>query len=191
MGAFEKAKLSLRKFLLDNKEKVAIDLDKMRKKSQPEETKGNIILEGLKEYFRTTPREQIEADWAKSESADSVGPSIEEFQQQQQRAAAYAQPCVEIDIPYANGLFYGYIEGEKYERERDKWISVKDRLPEKEVDVLIIMQKWGTDVPHIYMGSLQYDNAWYTTNEFHDSRHDDGSNYEYITYWMPLPEPPK
>lgn len=33
----------------------------------------------LEEYFKNTPKEQIEKDWAKSLSSDNVGPTIEEF----------------------------------------------------------------------------------------------------------------
>ena len=40
----------------------------------------NDILEELKRYFTETPREQIEADWKKSEEEwGDVGPTVEEF----------------------------------------------------------------------------------------------------------------
>lgn len=37
------------------------------------------MLEKLKEYFANTPREQIEADWSKSEKYDQVGIPVDEF----------------------------------------------------------------------------------------------------------------
>ena len=40
----------------------------------------NKILEGLQEYFKNTPREQVEKDWAKYDYLNSVGPTLKEFQ---------------------------------------------------------------------------------------------------------------
>lgn len=44
----------------------------------------NIILEDLKEYFKNTPKEQIEKDWAKYGHLDKIGPSVDEFLANQQ-----------------------------------------------------------------------------------------------------------
>lgn len=40
---------------------------------------NNNFLEELKEYFRTTSKEQILADWEKSQEYDKVGPTVDEF----------------------------------------------------------------------------------------------------------------
>lgn len=61
-----------------------------------------------------------------------------------------------------------------------EWISVKDRLPEDNTDVLV------------YHGSLISIYSYMGHNEWEDdygyfSRTDDDG----ITHWMPLPEPPK
>jgi len=37
------------------------------------------MLEELKRYFETTPREKILADWAKTEEYDKVGPTVDQF----------------------------------------------------------------------------------------------------------------
>ena len=37
------------------------------------------FLEELKDYFKNTPREQIEADWKKSEKWDEVGITVDEL----------------------------------------------------------------------------------------------------------------
>ncbi len=65
-----------------------------------------------------------------------------------------------------------------------EWISVKDRLPKIEEEVLAYAGKkpWG---PDIHVGNLQegYDSIYWTYYdylEWHD-----------VTHWMPLPEPPK
>lgn len=57
------------------------------------------------------------------------------------------------------------------------WISVKDRLPEEDVEVLV-------------SNCLGIEVAAYTTNP---TRHWYGmsGNTVYAQYWMPLPEPPK
>lgn len=39
----------------------------------------NNILQDLKDYFKNTPREQIEKDWAETEKYDKVGPTVSEF----------------------------------------------------------------------------------------------------------------
>ena len=57
-----------------------------------------------------------------------------------------------------------------------EWISVKDRLPEKDEIVIIC-----TDENFIYVGELIGD-TWFLDND---------SWTETVTHWMPLPEPPK
>jgi hypothetical protein len=37
------------------------------------------VLESLREYFKNTPREQVEKDWAKYDYLDDIGPNIGEF----------------------------------------------------------------------------------------------------------------
>lgn len=37
------------------------------------------MLEDLENYFKNTPREEIEAAWAKSSKYDFVGPTVEEY----------------------------------------------------------------------------------------------------------------
>ena len=54
--------------------------------------------------------------------------------------------------------------------ERNKWISVEERLPPKYTDVLV------------YNGSIHQDFICSTGN-FYD--------FYNVTHWMPLPEPPK
>lgn len=61
-----------------------------------------------------------------------------------------------------------------------EWISVKDRLPEKEIDVLVyngvafsvsaLIYKYGND-------------GWHERG--------DGYDYGYVTHWMPLPKSPE
>ena len=57
-----------------------------------------------------------------------------------------------------------------------EWISVDDRLPEKDEIVIIC-----TDENFIYAGELIGD-TWFLDND---------SWTETVTHWMPLPEPPK
>ena len=40
---------------------------------------NNNFAEALKQYFENTPKEQIEADWKKSEEWDKVGPTVEQY----------------------------------------------------------------------------------------------------------------
>lgn len=65
----------------------------------------------------------------------------------------------------------------------NRWINVKDRLPEKDEDVLIYRGQFRGHLINVY--------TYLGNNEWEDeygywSRTDD----EGITHWMPLPEPP-
>lgn len=65
----------------------------------------------------------------------------------------------------------------------NKWISVKDRLPEIGKSVLIYYPKWDGD--EIQVAKLEGDGMMFDIcGEFNI-----GTGV--ITHWMPLPEPPK
>ncbi len=66
-----------------------------------------------------------------------------------------------------------------------EWISVKDRLPENRDDVLVCRTWWNeTRNPHI---------GWYNdvAQEWQILDSDGYYPCGKVTYWMPLPEPPK
>ena len=64
----------------------------------------------------------------------------------------------------------------------NNWISVKDRLPEKDSTVLIY-----TDEHDIYMAKIYGENeAWPISNSCGCCGRE-----ERFTHWMPLPQPPK
>jgi hypothetical protein len=58
-----------------------------------------------------------------------------------------------------------------------QWIPVEERLPEEDVDVLV-MTKYG-----MHVASLDEDGLW-------NASHGDSWEFPNPTYWMPLPEPP-
>ena len=60
-----------------------------------------------------------------------------------------------------------------------EWISVKDRLPEKEDDVLAY--EFRGDVSIAYISGYEWRNL--ESGYVMDA--------SYVTHWMPLPEPPK
>jgi glucose-6-phosphate isomerase len=64
-----------------------------------------------------------------------------------------------------------------------KWISVKDRLPENDIPV-IVCSKSGIVQEVLYC--LDIKKQWYA-NHIEDSE----ISFDYFTYWMPLPESPK
>ena len=57
-----------------------------------------------------------------------------------------------------------------------KWISVKDRLPESGIDVLVFTDDYCAYTAH-------YDGYWWLSGE-------PTLSYN-VTHWMPLPEPPE
>lgn len=87
--------------------------------------------------------------------------------------------CLDGIIRAASDLIYvEYERGVKYGRSQ-KWISVKDGLPDKEGEVLAAL------FGRVYM-------CWYlaATKQF------EGPSgiiwdIDVVTHWMPLPEPPK
>lgn len=76
------------------------------------------------------------------------------------------------------------------------WISVKDRLPEPEQEVLVIAHGWSDRL--LYIGSYQRmeaERSWLTGVT---SKASDWSLWGWsylkepeVTHWMPLPDPPK
>lgn len=62
------------------------------------------------------------------------------------------------------------------------WISVKDRLPEKETDVLLKFD-------NAFAVGGRDDNCWYVScgNDWYTTLDEDEAK---PTHWMPLPEPP-
>lgn len=95
--------------------------------------------------------------------------------------------CVTID-PNLSGS-YGIVAKEPQKKGTDdKWISVKDRLPDKDGEYLVCCECEIGDFTNRYIDLVQFDvtyNCWYyTDNEY------DHILYN-VTHWMSLPELPK
>ena len=64
------------------------------------------------------------------------------------------------------------------------WISVKDRVPEPDQDVLVYNPKDGINLGEFDPDQVsEYDSGWTTFYEWAPTMSP--------THWMPLPEPPK
>lgn len=63
-----------------------------------------------------------------------------------------------------------------------EWISVKDRLPEQFVSVIVYMPN-EKPFPTVHEGYLADNGKWYSAHCMRGIKE--------ITHWMPLPEPPK
>ena len=64
---------------------------------------------------------------------------------------------------------------------QSEWISVEERLPEADVEVLVVV-KIGDRVSVVT--DRIYANKWFNYGKI-------GHLPGYVTHWMPLPEPPK
>lgn len=63
-----------------------------------------------------------------------------------------------------------------------EWISVEDRLPENDDEVLALFIGWD-DMKVIR--TLEYDKGWEEWSDWN------GQVYKNITHWAKMPEPPK
>ncbi len=65
---------------------------------------------------------------------------------------------------------------------QNEWISVKDRLPEKNGRYITTVCK--------YKDEIDVFDLWYEDDDWYIDEGDYMYEYE-VTHWMPLPEPPK
>ena len=76
----------------------------------------------------------------------------------------------------------------------NEWVSVEDRLPEKDDEVLVYNPKDGITLgefdPDEVKGYYEKDGSYFITNSGWDV-HYDWAPYISPTHWMPLPFPPK
>lgn len=87
----------------------------------------------------------------------------------------------EVTIMHEAALpLIGYIE--HLEAAQPKWISVEERMPEPFVSVIVHMPQ-ETPCPTVHEGYRTNDGRWYSAHFVRE--------FDEITHWMPLPEPPK
>lgn len=74
-----------------------------------------------------------------------------------------------------------------------EWISVNDRLPDDGQEVLIYTNG---DVVQAYLSDDYWKGSYNVTSNMNDGYVSDrriskrGTNFDFVTHWMPLPEPP-
>lgn len=71
----------------------------------------------------------------------------------------------------------------------NKWISVKDRLPEEEVPVLVTYLSYNTGEPITNSIAIFSEGEWYWYTDPDNDYIEQGPVIVEITHWMPLPEP--
>jgi hypothetical protein len=81
----------------------------------------------------------------------------------------------DLYLAYENGYEAGKKEATQ------KWISVKERLPESGTRALVMRFDFVTKTP--FYDLLWFDNGYWWNRNF-------TGDYA-VTHWMPLPEPPK
>lgn len=73
----------------------------------------------------------------------------------------------------------------------NKWISVKDRLPEEEVPVLVTYLSYNTGEPIADSIAIFSEGEWYWYTDPDNDYIEQGPVIVEITHWVPLPEPAK
>ena len=67
-----------------------------------------------------------------------------------------------------------------------EWISVKDKIPEKGVDLILCIEG------EVYVGALsEIEENYFLTYEYENYYFFGNPNFEKVTHWMYLPKPPK
>lgn len=70
----------------------------------------------------------------------------------------------------------------------NKWISVNDRLPEKKGFYLVNVED---RVASHQRGSVEIGECFSTVKQVNKKLQEGIKFHDYVTHWMPLPEPPK
>lgn len=73
-----------------------------------------------------------------------------------------------------------------------KWISVRDKLPNEAVDVIVVWQKFGTKSPSKHIGYIDdITHKWnLITDEGLVEDADNNPDYYIVTHWCEIPELP-
>jgi hypothetical protein len=96
-------------------------------------------------------------------------------------------PVMTADHLIANGVIISKME--TVATDNNKWISVKDRLPEDGENVLVYNDDNSEDFIPYFTGYF-HGGMWYSSYALYEEE-----NFlevpSIVTHWMPLPEPPK
>ncbi len=74
--------------------------------------------------------------------------------------------------------------------ENNRWIPVKERLPETDEKLLVWENKFGTSQP---LGNGRCDFAYFERGKWLDIKlrdYENNPDYMIVTHWMPLPDGP-
>lgn len=100
------------------------------------------------------------------------------IQQLERERDAAVERCIVADEDYADL----YWETKRMETAAPKWISVKERLPRAFYSVLVYIPE-EAPMPTVHEGYMTDNGRWISTVYVRE--------FEKVTHWMPLPEPPK
>lgn len=151
------------------------------------------IIEKLEEELKLADEEKLRCarentlqfDSAKG-YAHGVGKAIEIVKQEAEQYEECYKDCGECEAynkeKHYCPKFCKVIKEtvKEIEENHNGWISVKERLPEKEGSYLVIGKSGGAVVTR-----------WYEPSKFYPNGHFGGNCSNYIRYWMPRPEPPQ
>jgi hypothetical protein len=106
----------------------------------------------------------------------------------EQKAANYANHTTFVNVAEKQIVEISFISGANWQASQHEWVSVKDRLPEKD----------GISSIYCLVYETRYGQRVLPYNEYHECwDQEDGDDFYStavggkITHWMPLPEPPK
>jgi hypothetical protein len=92
----------------------------------------------------------------------------------------YEKSCVNVLFEDSADIIQSL--SKQLESAQPKWISVEERLPEPFVSVIVHMPQ-ERPCPTVHEGYRTKDGNWYSAHFVRE--------FNEVTHWMPLPEPPK
>ena len=134
--------------------------------------------------LRETALQHIEREAVTDEA---VQKAIDVIETDVQECTSMLQTCIDQQKPFIENeiaIDKTILTALRQYKPQHGWISVKDRLPEKGLVLLAYRKRFNEHGKGVCIGNMCSDGRF-------DCDWNCGNFHEYVTHWMPLPQPPK